>query len=67
MKNKILNVTYQYSMIGTVSIEVPENMSIEEAIEYAKENIESLPLPQNGDYLDGSSIIDEENCDFDEE
>lgn len=63
---KKFNVTYQYSVMGTVTIDVPEKMNIEEAIQYAKEHIDELPLPQDASYLEGSDIIDEENCDFDE-
>lgn len=66
MESKKFNITYQYSMIGTVTIDVPENMSIDEAIEYAKEKVNQLPLPHNAEYLNDSCIVDEENCDFEE-
>lgn len=67
MKTKTFNITYQYSMIGTVSIAVPNNMSIDEAIQYAKDKVNELPLPQNAQYVGDSCIVDEENCDFSEE
>ena len=63
-KGKFFNVTYQYSMIGTISIELPHEMTREEAIQYAKDNLEELPLPTDSDYLTDSSELDEENCDF---
>lgn len=66
-KTKKFNVTYQYSQIGTVTIDVPEEMTFKEAIEYATKNIEDIPLPQDGEYLSGSSILDEDNCDFEED
>ncbi len=61
---KKLNVTYQFSEIGTVAINVPDNFTLEEAIQYAKKHIDEIPLPKNTEYLQGSDIIDEENCDF---
>lgn len=50
----------------TSSIEVPDEMTIEEAIEYAKENIDIIPL---GDleYISNSDELDEELCEFEEE
>ena len=67
METKKLNVTYQYSMIGTVTMDVPKDLTIEEAIAYAKERVNSLPLPQNPEYINDSCIVDEENCDFNQE
>lgn len=64
-KTKTFNVTYQYAMIGTASIQVPSHLTLEEAIEYAKERMDDIPMPRNAEYLTGSEIIDEENCDFD--
>lgn len=66
MKTKSFNLTYQYSMIGTVTIDVPENLTLEEAIQYAKDNIEDIPLPTDSSYLTGSCLVDDENCDFNE-
>lgn len=66
-KTKKFNVTYQYSQIGTVTIYVPEEMTLKEAIEYARDNIDEIPLPTNGEYIQDSDIIDEENCDFEDE
>jgi hypothetical protein len=63
---KKFNVTYQFSGVVTVSINVPEHFTEKEAIEYAKEHAEDLPLSSSWEYLPGSSIIDEENCDFEE-
>lgn len=61
---KRLNVTITCSMVGNSSIMVPDDMSIEEAIEYAKNHINEIPIPENLEYICDSDIIDEYNCDF---
>lgn len=66
MESKKFNITYQYSMIGTITIDVPKDMTIEEALKYAEDNIEDLPLPDNAEYISESCLLDQENCDFDE-
>lgn len=52
--------------IYSSSIDVPDNMNIEEAINYAKEHINEIPTGELG-YISDSDILDEENCDFDED
>lgn len=63
---KKLNVTGQFLSVGMSSIMVPDNLTIEEAIEYAKEHISDIPVPTQSDCVPDSDQIDEENCDFDE-
>lgn len=46
-------------------IEVPDNMTIDEAIEYAKGHL--LHIPRGTIEYVGDIGIDEENCDFDED
>ena len=65
-KTKTLNVTITCSAVYNSSIEVPEEMSLEEAIEYAKEHLDEAPLGEL-DYIADSDVLDEENCDFDED
>ena len=60
---KKLNVTVQCMAVYNSSIEVPDNMSIEEAIIYAKENINKIPT-NTLEYISDSDVLDEENCDF---
>lgn len=67
MGMKKLNVTIEFSKVGVSSIMVPDNLTLEEAIEYAKEHINEIPIPSQSDYICGSDIIDEENCNFDED
>ena len=65
---KKLNVTIVFQSVGTSSIMVPDEFSLEEAIEYAKKHIDEIPTPlYNSEWISGSDEIDEENCDFDED
>ena len=64
---KKLNVTIIYSVVGVSSIMVPDNLTIEEAIEYAKEHINEIPTPFQAEYISDSDVIDEENCNFDKD
>ena len=63
---KRLNVTIQCMAVYNSSIEVPEEMTLEEAIEYAKNHLNEIPLEEL-EYVDDSDILDEENCDFEED
>lgn len=65
-KMKTLNVTMICKSVYNSSIEVPKEMILEEAIEYAKEHINEIPLGEM-EYISDSDELDEENCDFDEE
>lgn len=66
---KQLNVSIVYEMVGMSSIMVPDELSLEEAIEYAKEHISEIPTPNRNesDWICDSDEVDEENCDFDDE
>ncbi len=62
---KTLNVTMICKAVYNSSIEVPDDMTFEEAIEYAKEHNDEIHV---GEMEWISDIeIDEENCDFDED
>ena len=65
MKTKTLNVNVWCQGYYNSSIQVPENMNIEEAIKYAKEHIKDVPLKPI-EYLPDSDELDEENCEFEE-
>lgn len=47
-------------------IEVPDGMTLKEAVEYAKEHIEEIPL-KGLEYLPYSDELDEECCEFEED
>ena len=63
---KRLNVTVTCMAVYNSSIEVPDGMTLEEAIEYARENIADIPLGEM-EYVPDSDMLDDENCDFDED
>lgn len=61
-----LNVTVQCMAVYNSSIMVPRELTFEEAIKYAKEHIDEINLGEL-EYISDSDVLDEENCDFDEE
>lgn len=63
---KKLNVTVTCMAIYNSYIDVPDNMNIKEAIQYAKEHISDIHLGVL-EYIPDSDELDEENCDFEEE
>lgn len=65
MKTKTLNVTCNCMATYSSSIEVPVDMSLEDAIEYAKEHIDRINVTEL-EYVYGSDSISEESCSFDE-
>ena len=62
---KRLNVTVQCMAVQNSGIEVPHDMTIEEAIKYAKEHLNEIPCGEL-EYISDSDELDEENCDFDD-
>ena len=46
------------------SIMVPDDMSLEEAIEYAKQHLAEIPIKSDLEYIPDSDSLDEENCKF---
>lgn len=61
---KKLNVTIVCQASFTSSIQVPDNYTLEEAKEYAKEHVREIPIMSELEYIPDSDILDEENCDF---
>lgn len=61
---KKLNVTVQCMAVYNSSIEVPDDMTLEEAIEYANRHLDEIPLGEL-EYVSDSDELDEDNCDFD--
>ena len=58
-----LDVTIQCMAVYNSSIEVPEGLTLEEAIEYARDHIKDIPLGVL-EWVNGSDELDEENCCF---
>ena len=61
---KKLNVTIVCQASFTSSIQIPDNYTLEEAKEYAKEHVREIPIMSELEYIPDSDILDEENCDF---
>jgi len=61
---KRLNVTVQCMAVYNSSIEVPDGMALEEAVDYAKDHLDEIPCGEL-EFSD-SDELDEENCDFEE-
>lgn len=62
---KRLNVTVTCMAVYCSGIGVPDEMTLEEAIEYAKKHIDEIPIGEL-EWISDSDEIDEENCDFEE-
>ena len=59
------NVTVQCMAVYNSSIAVPDNMTLEEAIDYARHRLDEIPFGEL-EYISDSDELDEENCDFEE-
>lgn len=64
---KTLNVTILCQAYYNSYIDVPDNMTFDEAIEYAKEHINEIPINSPLEYVDYTDEIDVENCDLEED
>ena len=56
-------MTVQCLAVYNSSIDVPDGLSFEDALRYAKEHIDEIPLGAL-EYVSGSDELDEENCDL---
>ncbi len=61
---KTLNVTVNCIGVYNFSIQVPDEMTIDEAIKYASKHLDLIPMRQV-EWV-GDANLDEENCDFDD-
>ena len=62
---KRLNVTCTCMAVYNSAIMVPDELTLEEAIQYAKDHIDEINIGEL-EYISDSDELDEENCDFDE-
>lgn len=62
---KRLNVTITCSCIYNSGIDVPDNMSLDEAIKYAQDHLMEIPLGTL-EYINDSDNLVEDCCNFDE-
>lgn len=63
---KRLHLTVFVTSVGDTGIWVPDDMSLDEALQYAREHLNEVSLPGNLDPDRGSMSLDEENCDFED-
>lgn len=61
---KTLNVTIVCQAVYNSHINVPDEMTLEEAIEYAKNHLDECNIETELEYISDSDELDEENCDF---
>lgn len=61
---KTLNVTVNCIGVYNSSIQVPDEMTIDEAIKYASKHLDLIPMGEVE--WGGDTNLDEENCDFDD-
>lgn len=67
MKTKTLHISMAYTFVGDTSIEVPANMTLEEAFEYARDHIDEIPVAANAEYVPDSDDFEIDDCDFEED
>ena len=67
MKTKTLHIKMAYTFVGDTSIEVPVDMTLEEAFEYAQEHTNEIPVASNAEYVPDSDDFEIEDCEFEEE
>mgnify|MGYP006912266915 FL=1 len=61
---KTLNVTVNCIGVYNSSIQVPDEMTIDEAIKYASNHLDLIPMGEV-EWV-GDVNLDEDNCDFDD-
>lgn len=62
---KRLNLTVNCQAVYNSSILVPANLTFEEAIAYAYQHLDQVPVGPL-EYMGGSETLDTDNCDFDD-
>lgn len=63
---KKLHLTINCQAVYEGSMDVPIEMTFEDAITFARKNIESVPLGPLT-YISGSDELDVDNCDFEDD
>lgn len=58
-----LSVTVQCMAVYNSSIDIPDDMTLEEAIAYAKAHLDEIPCGEL-EYIADSDVLDEENCEL---
>lgn len=63
---KTLNLTINVTAVQNAFIEVPDNMSFEEAMKYTEKHLDKCVIVSALEMIPGTEVLDEDNCDFDE-
>ena len=61
---KTLNVTIVCQAVYNSHIDVPDEMTLEEAVEHAKKHLDECDIETELEYISDSDELDEDNCDF---
>ena len=64
MSKKRFYFNQVWQMYGKTSVEVPEDYTIEQSIEYVKAHWDDIPLAGIAEYLAESDVPDFECCEF---
>lgn len=64
---KKFNVTIQCMAVYNSSIMVPDDLTHDQAIDYAKKHIDEIPIKSELEYISDSDVLDEDNCGFDDD
>lgn len=61
---KTFNLTIVCKAYYNSSIEVPDDFTREQTLEYARVHLSEVPIVDGLEYVSGSDELDEDNCDF---
>lgn len=56
-----------FEMWGEVTVEVPDDVTEDNVLEYLKKNFDEYPLPEEHEYVSDSAYLDDENIRFEED
>ena len=62
---KTFNLLVLCQAYYTSYIEVPDDFTREQALEYARKHLDLCPIDSPLEYISDSDELDDENCDFD--
>lgn len=63
-RTKRLNIKMAYTFVGDTYIDVPAELTLEEAVEYAREHLSEIPVAENATYIPDSDDFDLDDCEF---
>lgn len=66
IKTRTLNLSVKCRASYSSRIEVPADLTLNEAIEYARQRLDEVPIRGSVRYIPGYDALDIDNCDFSE-